>query len=106
MEANIRNNEKLIAHQNLQIEFLQEKNHQLEMRVQEFIDAKHKNEDLKRNLHECNRIAKKAEFEKQVMANAADRKLDQAKYQIERTQEEMNNLDSAMHQLELVSLQQ
>ena len=35
-----------------------------------------------------------------MVANAADRRLDQAKYQIERTQVEVNNLDSAMQQLE------
>lgn len=43
---------------------------------------KSKNEDLKRDLKEINRLAKKAEYEKNIVANKADRQLDQAKVAI------------------------
>lgn len=56
------------------------------MRLQDMVDtkrevmnAKHKNDDLVRDMKEINRLAKKAEIEKQMVANAADRELDQAK---------------------------
>ena len=86
---------------------MQDKNHQLERRLQEFVDAKrevinekYKNEDLVRDIKEINRMTKKAEFEKQMVASAADRELDQAKYEIQRNREELGTLDTALHQLE------
>ena len=67
----------------LKIEFLQEKNRQLERQIHETLDVrrdaineKHKSDDLVRDL---SRLAKKAEIEKKMVANAADRELDQAK---------------------------
>ena len=45
----------------------------------EIINEKFKNDDLVRDIKEINRIAKKAEIEKKLVANAADRELDQAK---------------------------
>ncbi len=65
---------------------MQEKNHQLERKVSELMGAKReiinekfKNDDLVRDIKEINRIAKKAEIEKKLVANAADRELDHAK---------------------------
>ncbi len=45
----------------------------------EVINEKYKNEDLVRDIKEINRLAQKAEIEKQMVVNAADRELDQAK---------------------------
>ena len=47
-----------------------------------------------------NRLARKAEIEKQMVVNQADRELEQAKYEIARSREEMNSMDSIVHQLE------
>ena len=65
---------------------MQEKNHQLERKVTELMGAKRevinekfKNDDLVRDIKEINRIAKKAEIEKKLVASAADRELDNAK---------------------------
>jgi centrosomal protein CEP135 len=102
IEANFRNQEKLIAHQNLQIEFLQEKNHQLERKLQDCLNEKLKTDDLLvRDMKEMNRMAKKAEIEKQIVANAADRELDQAKIEIKRSRDELHSLDSIVQQLEM-----
>ena len=45
----------------------------------EVINEKFKNEDLVRDMKEINRLAKKAEIEKKLVATAADREIDQAK---------------------------
>ncbi len=65
---------------------MQEKNHQLEKRLDEFIDAKRsainekfKNEELVKDINEINRIAKKADFEKKITVEAVDRELSEAK---------------------------
>ena len=63
---------------------MQDKNHQLELKVKELIDAKrhvfniekHRNDDLNRGI---NHIKKSTEIEKQRLVNAADRELDAAK---------------------------
>lgn len=109
LETKLRNNEKLIAHQNLQIEFLQEKNHELERRIHQLIDSKQddmcekiKNDDLVRDIKEMNRLARKAEIEKQMVVDQADRELEQAKYELTRSREEINSLDTVVQQLELV----
>ncbi len=67
----------------LQIEFLQDKNQELELKLKELIDAKrqicnekHRNEDLNRGIKE---IKKSTEIEKQLIVNAADRELESAK---------------------------
>ncbi|CAF0708300.1 unnamed protein product [Brachionus calyciflorus] len=73
LEANLRNNEKLIAHQNMQIEFLQEKNHELERQLQDFV---------------------------QNDSRRGGRELDYAKIEIQKSREELSSLDNAIHQLE------
>jgi DNA repair exonuclease SbcCD ATPase subunit len=95
----------------LKIEFLQEKNHQLERRLEELlqtkrevINEKFKNEDLVRDIKEINRLAKKAELEKQMVVSAADRELDQVKMEMKRSREELSNMDSVVHQLEVEKL--
>ena len=45
----------------------------------EVTSEKYKNDDLVRDIREINKIAKKAEIEKKLVANAADRELDHAK---------------------------
>ncbi len=68
------------------IEYLQDKNHQLEKRLNDLIEIKRdtmsekqKNDELKKDLKEINRLAKKAEIEKKVTVEAVDRELFEAK---------------------------
>ena len=60
----------------------------------EVINEKHRNDDLIR-------AVKKVEIEKHMVENAADRELDQAKYEIQRSRDELNSLDSVVQQLEV-----
>ncbi len=80
---------------------MQDKNHQLERRLQEMMEArrevineKHRNDDLLR-------AVKKVEIEKHMVENAADRELDHAKFEIQRSRDELNSLDSVVQQLEV-----
>jgi chromosome segregation ATPase len=66
------------------------------------LNEKLKTDDLLvRDMKEMNRMAKKAEIEKQIVANAADRELDQAKIEIKRSRDELHSLDSIVQQLEM-----
>ena len=65
---------------------MQDKNHQLEKRLEGIIETKRdavnerqKNDELKKDLKEINRLAKKAEIEKKVTVEAVDRELLEAK---------------------------
>lgn len=58
------------------------------------INEKHRNDDLLR-------AVKKVEIEKHLVENAADRELDHAKYEIQRSRDELNSLDSVVQQLEV-----
>jgi hypothetical protein len=65
---------------------LQEKNHELERRVQQLLETnkeemceKLKNQELSRDIKEMNRLARKCELEKQMVCTQADRELEQAK---------------------------
>ena len=105
LEGTLRNNEKVISHQNIQIEFLQDKNHQLENRIQELMGAKrqvlsekHRNENLSRGLKEI-------DLEKQRICDAAERERELAKYEVERAREEMCSMDMKMQQLEKESVE-
>jgi chromosome segregation ATPase len=60
----------------------------------EVINEKHRNDDLLR-------AVKKVEIEKHLVENAADRELDHAKYEIQRSRDELNSLDSVVQQLEV-----
>ena len=69
---------------------MQEKNHQLERRLEDLIDTKRtvisekiKNEELVKDLNEVNRLAIKADFEKKITVEAVDRELSDAKVLIE-----------------------
>ncbi|CAF1055145.1 unnamed protein product, partial [Didymodactylos carnosus] len=90
LESKLKSNEKLIAHQNVQIDYLHEKNRQLERRLQELIDLKRdlsskqfeerlKNDDLLRDLKDIDRLARKVHADKEYTVEIADRELNEAK---------------------------
>lgn len=108
LEAKLKGNEKIISHQNaqvnpfekirhdflllrlIQIEFLHETNRALERRLHELTDLKRdltnkqfeerlKNDDLLRDLKDIDRLARKVQADKQYTVEAADRELTEAK---------------------------
>ncbi|CAF1107977.1 unnamed protein product [Rotaria sordida] len=110
LEAKLKRNEEVIAHQNAQIEVLSEENRTLKGRLQELIDLKRdlsnkqfeerlKNDDLLRDLKDIDRLARKVQADKQYTVEAADRELTEAKMEIEQNHREMQALDNKVHHL-------
>ncbi|UJR35224.1 hypothetical protein I4U23_027990 [Adineta vaga] len=105
LEIKLNSNEKVITHQNAQIEMLRETNRTLERRLQELTDYKRdlsnkqyeerlKNDDLLRDLQDIDRLARKVQADKQYTVEAADRELTEAKMEIEQNHREMQALDT------------
>ncbi|CAF3356594.1 unnamed protein product [Rotaria sp. Silwood1] len=105
LEAKLKSNEKVITHQNAEIEALREENRTLERRLQELSDLKRdlsnkqfeerlKNDDLLRDLKDIDRLARKVQADKQYTVEAADRELTEAKMEIEQYHREMQALDN------------
>ncbi|CAF2382398.1 unnamed protein product [Rotaria sp. Silwood2] len=105
LEAKLKSNEKVVAHQNAEIEALREENRTLERRLQELIDLKRdlsnkqfeerlKNDDLLRDLKDIDRLARKVQADKQYTVEAADRELTEAKMEIEQNHRDMQALDN------------
>ncbi|CAB1332076.1 unnamed protein product [Coregonus sp. 'balchen'] len=94
LEAQTISNEKLIAHLNLQIEYLQETNRTLEQKVQglqqrkkdastEVADLSAKNQELCQELTHIDHLAKQLEKDKDLVLETADLELQEAKDQAE-----------------------
>uniref|UniRef100_A0A8C7PKH8 Centrosomal protein of 135 kDa n=1 Tax=Oncorhynchus mykiss TaxID=8022 RepID=A0A8C7PKH8_ONCMY len=90
LEAQTISNEKLIAHLNLQIEYLQETNRTLEQKVQglqqrkqdastEVADLSAKNQELCQELTHIDHLAKQLEKDKDLVLETADLELQEAK---------------------------
>ncbi|CAF2954853.1 unnamed protein product [Rotaria sp. Silwood2] len=105
LESRLRSNEKVIANQNAQIDFLHERNRVLEQRVQELTELKRnltdkqfeerlKNNDLLRDLKDFDRLARKVKADKDYTVEAADRELTEAKIEIQHNLREMQSLDA------------
>uniref|UniRef100_A0A5S6M0S4 Iroquois-class homeodomain protein irx-2 n=1 Tax=Xenopus tropicalis TaxID=8364 RepID=A0A5S6M0S4_XENTR len=90
LEARYRSNEKLVAHLNLQIEYLQKANRDLEKRVQDLLETRHnvtsevlnlstKNEELCKELTEIDHLAQQLERDKERVLVTADAEIEEAK---------------------------
>ncbi|XP_077158127.1 centrosomal protein of 135 kDa isoform X4 [Paroedura picta] len=90
LEARNRSNEKIIAHLNLQVEFLQQTNQELEMRIQDLLDSRknvtsevanlsNKNEELCQELSEIDHLAQQLERHKEIVLETADKEIGEAK---------------------------
>ncbi|CAF3705141.1 unnamed protein product [Rotaria socialis] len=110
LETTLKSKEKVISHQNSQIERLQERNATLERSLQELIDLKRdlsnqqfeerlKNDDLLRDLKDIDRLARKVQADKQFTVEAADRELAEAKLEIELTLRETQALENKVTHL-------
>lgn len=90
LETRNKTNEKLIAHLNIQVDFLQQANKELEKHIQELVETKetvtsevvnlsNKNEKLCQELTEIDQLAQQLERHKEEVLETADKELGEAK---------------------------
>lgn len=112
LETRNKTNEKLIAHLNVQVDFLQQANKELEKHIQELVETKetvtsevvnlsNKNEKLCQELTEIDQLAQQLERHKEEVLETADKELGEAKKEIKRNLCEMRNLEEKMAKLQL-----
>ncbi|XP_051026259.1 centrosomal protein of 135 kDa [Acomys russatus] len=112
LETKNKSNEKLIAHLNIQVDFLQQANKELETRIQELMETKetvttevvdlsNRNEKLCQELTEIDQLAQQLERHKEEVLETADKELGEAKKEIKRNLCEMRNLEEKMSKLQL-----
>ncbi|CAF1216613.1 unnamed protein product [Adineta steineri] len=105
LESRLRSNDKVIANQSAQIDFLHETNRALERRLQEVTELKRtlsdkqfeerlKASDLVRDLKDIDRLARKVQADKDFTVETADRELNEAKIEIQYNHREMQSLDT------------
>uniref|UniRef100_A0A671L5M4 Centrosomal protein 135 n=1 Tax=Sinocyclocheilus anshuiensis TaxID=1608454 RepID=A0A671L5M4_9TELE len=113
LEAQNISNEKLIAHLNLQIEYLQETNRSLEQRIDglqqrkktvssEVADLSARNQELCQELTEIDQLAQQLEKDKEMVLETADMELQEAKKEVQRQQQELENLEEVITTLRRV----
>uniref|UniRef100_A0A8C7B732 Centrosomal protein 135 n=1 Tax=Neovison vison TaxID=452646 RepID=A0A8C7B732_NEOVI len=112
LESRNKTNEKLIAHLNIQVDFLQRANKDLEKHIQELMETKetvttevvnlsNKNEKLCQELTEIDQLAQQLERHKEEVLETADKELEEAKKEIKRKLSEMRDLEETMAKLQL-----
>lgn len=112
LEARNKSNEKLIAHLNMQVDFLQQANKDLEKHIQELMETKetvttevvnlsNKNEKLCQELTEIDQLAQQLERHKEEVLETADKELEEAKKEIKTKLSEMQNLEETTAKLQL-----
>ncbi|XP_009333414.1 PREDICTED: centrosomal protein of 135 kDa [Pygoscelis adeliae] len=110
LESRSKSNEKLIAHLNLQVEYLQQTNKELENRIQDLLDTKqnvtsevvhlsNKNEELCQELNEIDHLAQQLERHKEIVLETADKEIGEAKKEIERKHSEIQDLEETITRL-------
>ncbi|XP_014403982.1 PREDICTED: centrosomal protein of 135 kDa isoform X4 [Myotis brandtii] len=112
LETKNKTNEKIIAHLNIQVDFLQQANKDLEKHIQDLMETKetvttevvnlsNKNEKLCQELTEIDQLAQQLERHKEEVLETADKELGEAKKEIKRNISEMRNLEETMAKLQL-----
>ncbi|XP_053314564.1 centrosomal protein of 135 kDa [Spea bombifrons] len=110
LEARYRSNEKLVAHLNLQIEYLQQTNRDLEKHVQDLLETRKnvnnevinlstKNEELCKELTVLDQMAHHIERDKEMVLETADAEIEEAKDEIKSLQMEVNQLENVISNL-------
>ncbi|XP_056346119.1 centrosomal protein of 135 kDa isoform X2 [Oenanthe melanoleuca] len=118
LESRTKSSEKLVSHLNLQVEYLQQRNKELENRIQDLLDTKknvtsevvdlsNKNEELCQELNEIDHLAQQLERHKEIVLETADKEIGEAKKEIERKVSEIQDLQETITRLksELCSCQ-
>ncbi|KAM6221440.1 centrosomal protein of 135 kDa [Rhynchocyon petersi] len=112
LESRNKTNEKLIAHLNVQVDFLQQANKDLEKHIQELMETKetvttevynlsNKNEKLCQELTEIDQLAQQLERHKEQVLETADKEIGEAKKEIKKKLSEMRDLEESMAKLQL-----
>ncbi|XP_065593082.1 centrosomal protein of 135 kDa isoform X1 [Cyrtonyx montezumae] len=110
LESRSKSNEKLIEQLNLQVEYLQQSNKELESRIQDLLDSKknvtsevvhlsNKNEELCQELNEIDHLAQQLERHKEIALETADKEIGEAKKEIERKDSEIQDLEETVTRL-------
>ncbi|XP_041463887.1 testis-specific gene 10 protein-like isoform X2 [Lytechinus variegatus] len=109
-EAKNRSNERLISHLNIQIEYLQQANRELdrelkdtrlarESAIEENIVLKGRNDELAGELRDVDRLAKRLQADKDSVVAVADKDLFEAKAEIRGSTREIKDLEVEVEQL-------
>ncbi|XP_062991870.1 centrosomal protein of 135 kDa [Elgaria multicarinata webbii] len=110
LEAKSRSNEKIIAHLNLQVDFLQQTNKELEMRIHDLLDSRqnatsevvhlsNKNEELCQELSEIDHLAQQLERHKEIVLETADKEIGEAKEEIKKKYSEIQDREETIARL-------
>ncbi|XP_071511617.1 centrosomal protein of 135 kDa-like [Diadema antillarum] len=109
-EAQNRSNERLISHLNIQIEYLQQANRELERElkdsrqareaaVEENIVLKGRNDELAGELRDVDRLAKRLQADRDSVMATADKDMIEAKTELTQSTREIKELDIEVEQL-------
>lgn len=107
LQAQNISNEKLIAHLNLQIEYLQETNRALEQKVEllqekkktvssEVADLSARNQELCSELTQIDQLAQQLERDKEIVLETADMELQEARKEIQRLHRQTEELEEVI----------
>ncbi|XP_059700787.1 centrosomal protein of 135 kDa isoform X2 [Haemorhous mexicanus] len=110
LESRTKSNEKLISHLNIQVDYLQKKNKELENHIQDLLDTKqnvtsevvdlsNKNQELCQELNEIDHLAQQLERHKEIVLETADKEIGEAKKEIERKVSEIQDLQETITRL-------
>ncbi|NXA00691.1 CP135 protein, partial [Nesospiza acunhae] len=110
LESRTKSNEKLISHLNIQVDYLQKKNKELENHIQDLLDTKqnvtsevvdlsNKNQELCQELNEIDHLAQQLERHKEIVLETADKEIGEAKKEIERRVSEIQDLQETVTRL-------
>uniref|UniRef100_A0A8C9SW36 Centrosomal protein 135 n=1 Tax=Scleropages formosus TaxID=113540 RepID=A0A8C9SW36_SCLFO len=108
LEAQNISNEKLIAHLNLQMEYLQEANGVLKQQLQErqqsassqVAHLSARNQELCQELSHIDQLAEQLQKDKDLVLVTADQELQEAKQEIERQHRQIEHLEKVVGQLQ------
>uniref|UniRef100_A0A8C9T606 Centrosomal protein 135 n=1 Tax=Scleropages formosus TaxID=113540 RepID=A0A8C9T606_SCLFO len=114
LEAQNISNEKLIAHLNLQMEYLQEANGVLKQQLQErqqsassqVAHLSARNQELCQELSHIDQLAEQLQKDKDLVLVTADQELQEAKQEIERQHRQIEHLEKVVGQLRTVRTQE
>ncbi|XP_041057688.1 centrosomal protein of 135 kDa [Carcharodon carcharias] len=110
LEAKSKSNERLIAHLNLQVEYLQRTNCDLEKQLKELLEKKSdaanevvnlstKNEHLCNELNEIDHLAQQLERDKEIALEIADKEIQEAKDEIQKQHKELEGFEETIARL-------
>ncbi|GCC24717.1 centrosomal protein of 135 kDa isoform X2 [Chiloscyllium punctatum] len=110
LEAKNKSNERLIAHLNLQVEYLQRTNCDLEKQLKELLEKKSdaanevvnlstKNEHLCNELNEIDHLAQQLERDKEIALEIADKEIQEAKDEIKKQHKELEGFEETIARL-------